>query len=131
MGINADEGARANSWAPEDKWVQVFPLIDWGIGDHESTAVERVGLYYPGKSSCICCPHLTGAELSMLRDDYPADFARVQALEKAYQTGKLNPDVGPKGLLRKDTIATKLEAYEKNPRHRTALEDQRCTRCSH
>lgn len=131
IGVNADEPERADDWAPQHKWVQVYPLLDWGIGDEGSGAVERVGLYLPGKSSCICCPHLTGRELAMLRDDYPADFARVQALEKAYQDSKPNPDIGPKGLCRKDTIATKLAAYEKNPKYRTALEEQRCKECGH
>ncbi|MGL5566652.1 MAG: hypothetical protein ACRDC4_13095 [Plesiomonas sp.] len=49
IGINADEPDRAARWKPQDKWVQVFPLFDWGIGEKESDAVERVGLYYPGK----------------------------------------------------------------------------------
>ena len=71
VGINFDEPSRVSNWSPQNKWVQVFPLFDWVIGELESEAVERVGLYYPGKSSCTVCPNMTHGEIAMLRDDYP------------------------------------------------------------
>lgn len=129
VGINADEPERALRWQPEDKWVQIFPLIEWDIGDKESEAVEAVGLYYPGKSSCICCPHLTGAELVMLRDKYPEDFGRVQRIETVFIESKPDPDVGPKGLCRKDTIASKIASFEKRGAAYDAGSTKKCNTC--
>lgn len=71
IGINFDEPNRVKGWIPENKWVQVHPLYDLEIGEKESEAVSRVGLYYPGKSSCYICPFLTHGEVAMLRKDYP------------------------------------------------------------
>ena len=130
VGINADEPGRAAKWSPQHKWVQVFPLVDWDIGERESTAVGRVGLYYPGKSSCICCPNLTGGELAMLRDDYPEDFQRIVNIEKVYQENQMTPDSTTIGLFRSQTIAMKLEAYDRNPRMCTSLEQDKCQECS-
>lgn len=84
VGLNADEERRVNGWKPQDKWVQSFPLFDWDIGEAESCAVERVGLYYPGKSSCTVCPHLTHGEIAMLRDKYPDKFQESLDIESAY-----------------------------------------------
>ncbi|EMG9286817.1 hypothetical protein ACN1OJ_000012 [Providencia stuartii] len=114
IGINADEPQRAERWKPEHKWVQVFPLVDWNIGEKESSAVEEVGLYYPGKSSCICCPHLTGSELVMLRDRYPEDFGRIIAMENNYIRHELRPDSTTKGMCRRKTINQKIEEYEQD-----------------
>ncbi|MGL4600255.1 MAG: hypothetical protein ACRCVE_01860 [Plesiomonas sp.] len=123
VGINADEPDRTARWKPQDKWVQVFPLFDWGIGEKESDAVERVGLYYPGKSSCVCCPHLSSAELHMLHDDYPEIFERVQRIEDNYRKYDMKPDSTTIGLCRSKTIAQKMaQGY-------CSFEDQKCGEC--
>jgi 3'-phosphoadenosine 5'-phosphosulfate sulfotransferase (PAPS reductase)/FAD synthetase len=111
VGINADEPNRAAKWQPEDKWCQVFPLFDWDIGEKESLAVEEVGLYYPGKSSCICCPHLTGGELYMLKMQYPEDYERVRRIEKNYQETKMTAESTTIGLCRGKTIDQKLNEF--------------------
>lgn len=111
VGINADEPDRAANWAPEDKWVQVFPLFDWDIGEKESDLVEEVGLYYPGKSSCICCPHLTGGEIHMLRVMYPEEYKRVRQIEINYRKHKMTPESTTRGLCRGKTIHDKLREY--------------------
>lgn len=111
VGINADEPKRAAKWQPEEKWCQVFPLFDWDIGEQESEAVKEVGLYYPGKSSCICCPHLTGGEIYMLKIKYPSDYERVRRIEKAYQETKMTKDSTTIGLCRGKTLEQKLNEY--------------------
>jgi 3'-phosphoadenosine 5'-phosphosulfate sulfotransferase (PAPS reductase)/FAD synthetase len=129
IGINADEPERAEGWLPEHKWVSAYPLLDWEIGEKESAAVERVGLYYPGKSSCYCCPHLTGAELFMLKDKYPDKFERVARIEANYRAGRKPGDKGPKGLCRKDTIEDKMRKYLKTPGAYDPTADQKCGEC--
>lgn len=111
VGINADEPDRAAKWTPEDKWCQVFPLFDWDIGEKESDAVKEVGLYYPGKSSCICCPHLTGSEIYMLKMQYPEDYERVRKLEANYQAHKMTPDSTTRGLCRRKTMDQKMAEF--------------------
>ncbi len=127
IGINADEIERIESWAPEHKWVQTFPLFDLGIGERESDAVARVGLYYPGKSSCYCCPHLTGQEVDMLRREYPHLYEEIKQLEANFQKEKTNSS-GPKGLFRRQTIQDKLDAFEKGEREQIFTQ-QRCGSC--
>lgn len=124
VGINADEPQRAAKWAPQDKWVQAFPLFDWGIGERESGAVERVGLYYPGKSSCVCCPHLSSDELRVLRDDYPDIFERVKRMEKNYQEHSMNADSSTIGLCRGKTIDMKLASSSQ-----CSFEFDKCQEC--
>lgn len=124
VGINADEPQRAARWAPQDKWVQVFPLYDWGIGERESEAVERVGLYYPGKSSCVCCPHLSSAELHMLHDDYPDVFERVQRMESNYRQHGMTPESSTVGLCRGKTIREKMADGKF-----CSFEDDQCQEC--
>ena len=128
VGINADEPERVIKWAPEHKWVQAFPLFDWDVGEKESAAVERVGLYYPGKSSCYCCPHMSGKDLIGLRDNYPPEFQRIKVLELNYQKNRSRTD-GPKGLLRKDTIDSKIKSYEENGEKYDPFESQQCGNC--
>lgn len=124
VGINADEPERAARWQPQDKWVQSFPLFDWDIGEKESNAVKRVGLYYPGKSSCVCCPHLSSAELHMLHDDYPDIFERVQRMEDVYRANGMGPDSTTVGLCRGKTIAQKMAT-----RGSCSFDDQKCGEC--
>lgn len=125
VGINFDEPDRASRWAPEHKWIQTFPLYDWEIGEKSSDAVERVGLYYPGKSSCVMCPHLSGAELRMLHDTYPQIFIRVQNIEDNYRATHLREDSSTIGLCRSKTIAMKMNATTCDP-----FEQQRCSECA-
>lgn len=124
VGINADEPKRAAKWQPEEKWVQAFPLFDWDIGERESDAVERVGLYYPGKSSCVCCPHLSSAELHMLKDDYPDIFDRVKRIEDSYLANNWTPESTTVGLCRNKTIEQKMS----DGRY-CSFEDDRCGEC--
>jgi len=125
VGINADEPQRAAKWKPEDKWIQAFPLFDWGIGEHESTLVEQVGLYYPGKSSCVCCPHLSKNELIMLRDNYPDIFERVKNIERKYQLHNMNADSTTVGLCRSKTIDQKIESSSSY----CSFSEERCQEC--
>lgn len=82
VGINADEDKRINSWQEEDCFEQVFPLVDWDIGEHEAKeTVERVGLYLPGKSSCFMCPNATSAEIVELHNKHPLLFHKAIAME--------------------------------------------------
>lgn len=124
VGINADEPQRAAKWKAQDKWVQVFPLFDMNIGDRESDAVKRVGLYYPGKSSCICCPHLSSRELHMLHDNYPDLFARVQRMEDNYRAHGMTPESSTIGLCRGKTIAMKMDSGK-----HCSFEDEQCQEC--
>ncbi len=129
VGINYDEPERAARWSPENKWVQSFPLFDWGIGELESDNVEKVGLYYPGKSSCYICPHLTHGELAMLRDNYPELLKEGLEIERNYRESNLvksnqedlfgdvsyeNSTVGLGGLKGK-TWGQMLKEYDDNP----------------
>jgi len=85
VGINADEPRRVASWKNQPKWTQVFPLFDWGVGERESENVEKIGLYYPAKSSCTICPNMTHPEIAMLRDEYPKLYQQALDIELAYQ----------------------------------------------
>jgi len=111
VGINADEDHRIKGWKPEHKWLQVFPLVDWKIGEQESVQVDEVGLYYPGKSSCYCCPHMSGKELHMVKVIYPDEFARIKNLEANYQLTKMTPESTTRGLCRSKTIDQKIAEY--------------------
>lgn len=124
VGINFDEPEREVKWKPEHKWIQSFPLYDWEIGERESTAVERVGLYYPGKSSCVMCPHLSKSELEMLQSDYPEIFIRVLNIESAYRENQMTPESSTIGLCRSKTIAMKMAESFCDP-----FESQKCGEC--
>lgn len=111
VGINADEPDRAAKWNPEHKWVQVFPLVDFGIGEGESKAVNEVGLYYPGKSSCLCCPHMSGKEIYNLKIIYPEDYNRIKKMEQNYISYNRKSDSSTRGLCRSKTIDEKMSEY--------------------
>lgn len=82
VGINADEESRIDSWQEDKNFEQVFPLVDWNIGEYESKAtVERVGLYLPGKSSCFMCPNATSPEIVDLYNTHPLRFYKAIAME--------------------------------------------------
>jgi 3'-phosphoadenosine 5'-phosphosulfate sulfotransferase (PAPS reductase)/FAD synthetase len=111
IGINADETHRIDNWTAEDKWCQVYPLVDWDIGERESKAIEEAGLYYPGKSSCICCPHMNGQELYNLKVMYPEDYERIKRLERNYQETHMKPNSSTIGMCRDQTIDQKIEEW--------------------
>lgn len=127
IGINADEIHRIKNWKPEDKWCQVFPLVDWGIGERESEAVEDVGLYYPGKSSCICCPHMNGQELYNLKVMYPEDYERIKTMERNYQQTHMTSESSTVGLCRNQTIDQKIAEWTES---RVSRGNGGCETCS-
>lgn len=112
IGINADEERRTYGWKPELKFVNVYPLVDWDIGEKCSPEVEAQGLYYPGKSSCYCCPHMTGKDLFDLHEQEPENFERIVRLEKAFQANNLQEEGSTKGLCRSRTIKETMEKYK-------------------
>jgi 3'-phosphoadenosine 5'-phosphosulfate sulfotransferase (PAPS reductase)/FAD synthetase len=145
VGINADEPIREAKWREEHKYVQIFPLYDWGIGELESTAVERVGLYYPGKSSCVICPNLTHSEIAMLNEDYPEIYNAALKIEDNYRRKNLvksdqvdmfgaesynNTVVGLGGLKGK-TWDQMLSEYKANPRKYRIMTDKKPCDCGH
>jgi 3'-phosphoadenosine 5'-phosphosulfate sulfotransferase (PAPS reductase)/FAD synthetase len=129
VGLNADEETRVAGWKPQDKWVQLFPLYDWDIGEAESDAVRNVGLYYPGKSSCTICPHLTHGEIAMLRDDYPVKFREALSIEAKYIEVNKKEDSTTVGLGRGKTWATKLAEFDANPSKYKRLSDTKPCEC--
>ncbi len=145
IGINADESGRAANWSPQPKWVQAFPLIDWGIGEYESPNVDSVGLYYPGKSSCTVCPNMTHAEIAMLRDDYPEIYRQSLSIESKYRDANLkrsaqqdifganvytNTTKGLGGLSGK-TWEQMMVEYDRNPSKFKSKENKSCNECGH
>ena len=145
VGINFDEHSRTKSWSPQKKWVQVYPLFDWGIGEAESEAVEDVGLYYPGKSSCTVCPNMTHGEIAMLRDDYPVIFKQALDIEENYRKSSLvkssqsdlfgddsfeNTVMGLGGRSGK-TWGQMLKEYDTNPQHYKQSTNKKPCECGH
>lgn len=145
VGINFDEPERVNGWKNEPKWTQDFPLFDWGIGEAESEAVERVGLYYPGKSSCTICPYLTHGEIAMLHDDYPVKYQESIDIEDNYRKHNLiesaqddlfgddsfdNTVLGLGGRNGK-TRGQMLKEYQDNPQHYKQSTNKKPCECGH
>lgn len=145
VGINFDEPSRVQGWKNEPKWTQAFPLFDWGVGEAESDAVKRVGLYYPGKSSCIICPNMTHGEVAMLRDDYPDKFNQALEIEKNYRDTSLiksdqadlfgdesydNTVLGLGGRSGK-TWSQMLHEYDTNPQNYKVSTNKKPCECGH
>lgn len=145
VGINFDEPERVKGWKNEPKWTQVFPLFDWVIGEKESDVVESVGLYYPGKSSCIICPYLTHGEVAMLHDDYPDDYQLTIDIENNYRKHNLNKSaqedlfgddsfdntvLGLGGRNGK-TRGQMLKEYQANPQHYKQSTNKKPCECGH
>lgn len=145
VGFNADEPKRVKGWRNEPKWTQLFPLFDWGIGEFESKVVDKVGLYYPGKSSCFICPNMTHPEIAMLRDDYPKLYQIALGIEKSYRHKYLvksktydlfgddsfdNTTLGLGGLNGK-TWEQMLKEYDDNPRRYKRMSDNKPCECGH
>lgn len=83
VGINADEDHRIGNWVEDENFDQVFPLVDWDIGEKEAIeTVEAVGLYMPGKSSCFMCPNATADEVVKLYREHPFYFYMAIAMEQ-------------------------------------------------
>lgn len=112
IGINADEERRTLGWKPELKFVNVYPLVDWDVGEKCSSAVEQVGLYYPGKSSCYCCPHMTGKDLFDLHEQEPENFKRIVELERAFIENNAQDGGSTRGMCRSRTIKETMEKYK-------------------
>ena len=144
VGINFDEPSRIESWAPQDKWVQSFPLYDNEIGEREFD-VESVGLYYPGKSSCSVCPNMTHGEVAMLRDEYPLILSESLSIQQAYRDNNLvkssqvdifgdesydNSTLGLGGLNGK-TWEQMLQEYDDNPSKYKRMTDKKPCECGH
>ena len=145
VGINFDEPSRTQNWSPQNKWVQVYPLFDWVIGEKESEAVEEIGLYYPGKSSCTVCPNMTHGEIAMLRDDYPVIFKQSLSIEANYRDRYLiksnqndlfgdesfdNTVLGLGGRNGK-TWEQMLQEYDANPQHYKQSTNKKPCECGH
>ena len=145
VGLNADEPKRVKGWRNEPKWTQLFPLFDWGVGEMESKAVEKVGLYYPGKSSCTICPNMTHAEIDMLRADYPEIYQQSLKIEEEYQNSSLiksdqndlfgddsfdNTTLGLGGLNGK-TWGQMMREFDANPRRYKRMTDNKPCECGH
>lgn len=145
VGINADEPIREAKWRKEDKYVQLFPLYDWGIGEGDSDEVENVGLYYPGKSSCVICPNLTHSEIAMLADDYPDIYQKALTIEENYRDANLvesgqddmfggtdyENTVMRLGGLKGKTWPQMLNEYRANPSKYRAMTDNKPCGCGH
>ena len=145
VGINYDEPERVKGWKNEPKWTQSFPLFDWLIGEEESEAVEKVGLYYPGKSSCYVCPYLTHGEVAMLNDDYPELYVQTIKIEDNYRKHNLitsaqddlfgdasyeNTVLGLGGRNGK-TRDQMLKEYQANPQHYKQSSNKKPCECGH
>lgn len=145
VGINYDEPQRVANWKPEDKYVQVFPLFDWLVGEMESDNVEKVGLYYPQKSSCYICPNMTHGEVAMVRDMYPDLLDKALRIESDYRKNNLvksnqcdlfggddyeNTTVGLGGLSGK-TWGQMLKEYDANPSKYKRMTDKKPCECGH
>lgn len=145
VGINFDEPERIKGWRNEPKWTQAFPLFDLVIGEAESEAVERVGLYYPGKSSCTICPYLTHGEIAMLHDDYPDKYQESINIEDNYRKHNLikskqddlfgddsfdNTVLGLGGRNGK-TRGQMLKEYQANPQHYKQSSNKKPCECGH
>ena len=90
MGISTDEAAeRAND--SDRKWiVNRYPLVDLGWSRRKIIQLlkdEWDGPVQPEKSGCNWCPWLGPKGLAALAVSHPADFAAVEAMEKAAQPG--------------------------------------------
>lgn len=145
VGINYDEPERVKGWKDEPKWTQSFPLFDWLIGEEESEVVEKVGLYYPGKSSCYVCPYLTHGEVAMLNDDYPELYDQTIKIEDNYRKHNLitsaqddlfgdasyeNTVLGLGGRNGK-TRGQMLKEYQANPQHYKQSSNKKPCECGH
>jgi len=145
VGINYDEPQRVNSWKNQPKWVQVFPLFDWEIGEKESENVEKVGLYYPGKSSCTVCPNMSHAEIAMLRDEYPLIFKQSLSIESNYRKTSLikskQTDLFTEGVFDNTVMGLggrngktwkqMLHEYDENPQYYKVMSDKKPCGCGH
>ena len=60
------------------------PLIDWGV-DRQGCVeiIEQAGFPVPPHSGCFICPFMRPAEIIEMRHDYPEEFAKAVALERA------------------------------------------------
>lgn len=93
IGYSAGEVERAQSSDANHTakhWKPVYPLIEMGLNRAACRKViERAGLPVPMKSGCIMCPWAPTWHFYWLREKYPTDFRRAQAMENAAVAQKL------------------------------------------
>lgn len=81
IGYHADEPWRAIA-SPDPKYTNGYPLIEWGMGNDEcAETITAAGLYLPGKSACFFCPNSEGAEVHLLKANYPELADRALFME--------------------------------------------------
>lgn len=87
IGYAADEIERARESDANHTakhWKPVYPLIELGMDRAACREViKRAGLEVPMKSGCLMCPWAPTWHFYWLRERYPTDFRRAQAMENA------------------------------------------------
>lgn len=81
VGFDAGEERRVKN-SDDPRWVNWFPLIEWGIyrDDCESICLSE-GLPI-GKSSCFFCPNMKKHEIFELKKKHPALLERALTMER-------------------------------------------------
>lgn len=85
IGIDAGERHRAKPPTEEQskKYVNAFPLLDWGWGRKECVeAIKRAGLPQPEKSSCYFCPNMKPSEILELKEKEPDKLEKALEMER-------------------------------------------------
>ena len=81
IGIHAGESQRVTRWKSRAGFE--FPLLSRGVDQQGCIdAIKRQGWKVPEKSGCVFCPFAKTAEFAKLKQDEPAVFERICALEK-------------------------------------------------
>lgn len=72
-----------------DRYVMRYPLREWGL-DRATCGkiIVDAGLPLPPKSACFFCPAMKPAEIEVLRQTDPVQFALAMAMEDRYRKGK-------------------------------------------
>ena len=83
IGYEFSEQRRWMKAPVEDKkYLYHYPLVEWEWSRPEClTAIERMGVPLPGKSSCFFCPASTKPQIATMHKEYPLLFQRALAME--------------------------------------------------
>jgi hypothetical protein len=82
-GISTDEPHRATPSRESDGYSSAYPLIELGMSRFDCLRlVAEAGLPQPPKSSCWFCPYKTTDQWVTMRQERPALFDQVVALER-------------------------------------------------